>query len=62
MMFEYQKVKYKKVECQKVEIQKSRINKVSDATYISDVVFFMIWHLAEKGQPVLYNSAFWGDF
>ena len=32
-MFEYQKVEY-----QKVEIQMSRINKVSDATYISDVV------------------------
>ena len=33
------KVDYRKVEYQKVKIQKSRINKVSDATYISDVVF-----------------------
>ena len=30
------------VEYQKVEIQKSRINKVSDATYISDVVFVIL--------------------
>ena len=34
-------VVYQKVEYRKVEIRKSRINKVSDATYISDVVFIM---------------------
>ena len=35
---EYRKVKYQKVQHRKIEIQKSRINKVSDATYISDAV------------------------
>ena len=34
------KLEYRNVEYRKVEIRKSRINKVSDATYISDVVFF----------------------
>ena len=33
------KLEYRNVEYRKVEIRKSRINKVSDATYISDVVF-----------------------
>ena len=32
-------VEYQKVKHRKVEIRKSRINKVNDATYISDVVF-----------------------
>ena len=32
-------VEYRKVEYREAEIRKSRINKVSDATYISDVVF-----------------------
>ena len=36
---ECQKVEYRKERYQKVEIRKSRINRVSDATYISDVVF-----------------------
>ena len=35
---EYRNVEYRNVEYRKVEIRKSRINKVSDATYISDVV------------------------
>ena len=38
-MSSIEKVEYRKVEYREVEIRKSTINKVSDATYISDVVF-----------------------
>ena len=52
---EYQKVEYQKVKYQKVEIRKSRINKVSDATYISDVVFskkLQLKFLAQKSTNI----------
>ena len=51
------KLEYRNVEYRKVEIRKSRINKVSDATYISDVVFdggrhFITLEIADKWRSL----------
>ena len=52
------KLEYRNVEYRKVEIRKSRINKVSDATYISDVVFRPALHVFRKNVNKYLNNIY----